>query len=261
MTAPGVLAGRIAVVTGGASGIGAACALALAEAGADVALLIHQDDDAAIETESAIIARGRRGKRFTIEVGDEAQVEGAFDAIGGTLGVPDILVNSAGLNQSGVAVADMELAQWDRLLRTDLTGSFLTSRRFVRNLRDAARSGAIVNITTIHAFAMRAGGADYTAAKGGQTNLTRTMALETASLGITVNAIAPGMTLTAMNRQAMDDPRHRTKLEGQIPLGRAGRAEEVARLAVYLASPDASYITGTTVTIDGGLSLLMGQGA
>ncbi len=260
MTAAGLLAGRIAVVTGGASGIGAACALALAEAGADVAILIHADDDAAMEVERAVLARGRRGKRIAADVGNEAQVEGAFDAVAGTFGVPDILVNSAGLNQSGVAVADMEFAQWDRLLRTDLTGNFLTSRRFVRDLRNKGEAGAIVNITSIHAFAMRAGGADYTAAKGGQANLTRTMAIECAPLGITVNAIAPGMILTPMNAEANDSKR-RADMERAIPSGRAGTPEEVAKLAVFLASPDAAYITGATVVIDGGLSLMMGQGA
>ena len=256
----GVLSGRIAAVTGGDSGIGAACALALAEGGADVAIVIHQDGGAAAAVEAKIVAHGRRAARVIADVGDEAQVERALDTVRGTLGVPDILVNSAGLNETGVAVADMELAQWEKLLRTDLTGSFLTSRRFVRDLRDKGASGAIVNITSIHAFAMRVGAADYTAAKGGQDNLTKTMALECAPLGITVNAIAPGMILTPMNADAAD-PEKRAEKESAIPAGRAGKPEEVGRLAAFLASPDASYITGATVVIDGGLSLLMGQGA
>ena len=255
------LAGRIAVVTGGNSGIGAACSIALAAAGADVALMCHKVDDDAAGVSTEILRMGRRAASIRVDLGSEKDVEQGFDTVAEKLDVPDILVNSAGLNMSGTAVADMAADAWDQMIRTDLTGSFLTSRRFVRGLRDVGRPGAIINITSIHAFAMRAGGADYAAAKGGQTNLTRTMALETASLGITVNAIAPGMILTAMNQQAMDDPSHRAKLEQQIPAGRAGRAEEVGRLAAYLASPDAAYITGITVTIDGGLSLLMGQGA
>lgn len=255
------LAGRIAVVTGGNSGIGAACSLALAAAGADVALFCHELDEDAARVSTEVLQGGRRAASMRVDVGQEEDVEQGFDTVAERLGLPDILVNSAGLNMSGTAVADMAADAWDRMIRTDLTGCFLTSRRFVRGLREARRPGAIVNITSIHAFAMRAGGADYTAAKGGQTNLTRTMALETAALGITVNAIAPGMILTAMNQQAMDDPDHRAKLEKQLPLGRAGRAQEVGRLAAYLASPDAAYVTGTTVTIDGGLSLLLGQGA
>ena len=260
MTTAGALSGRIAAVTGGASGIGSACALALAEAGADVALLVHTDGDAAAEIEGRIVSHGRRAVRVAVDVGDEAQVGSAFDTVRGSLGVPDILVNSAGLNQSSVPVVDMDLAQWERLLRVDLTGSFLTSRRFVRDLRANGDPGAIVNITSIHAFAMRSGAADYTAAKGGQANLTKTMALECAPLGITVNAIAPGMILTPMNAGAAD-PEQRAEMERAIPAGRAGRPEEIGRLAAFLASRDASYITGATIVVDGGLSLLMGQGA
>ena len=118
-----------------------------------------------------------------LDVGDQAEVGSAFDAVRGSLGVPDILVNSAGLNQSGVPMVDMDLAQWERLLRADLTGSFLTSRRFVRDLRASGDSGAIVIITSIHAFAMRSGAADYTAAKGGQANLTRTRRSNARRLG------------------------------------------------------------------------------
>ncbi len=256
-----ILAGRIAVVTGGNSGIGAACSTALAAAGADVALFCHDLDEEAARVSTEILQAGRRAASLRVDVGREEDVEQGFDKVAEGLGLPDILVNSAGLNMSGTAVADMDTAAWEWMIRTDLTGCFLTSRRFVRGLRAARRPGAVINITSIHAFAMQAGGADYTAAKGGQANLTSTLALETAPLGITVNAIAPGMILTAMNQQAMDDDAHRAKLEKLIPLGRAGRADEVARLAVYLASPDASYITGATVVIDGGLSLLVGQGA
>lgn len=136
-------------------------------------------------------ALGGKPVAVRVDVADEKSVEAGFDAVG----VPDILVNSAGLNMSGVKVADMDLAQWNRLLATDLTGSFLTSRRFVRDLKRTRRAATIVNITSVHAFAMRSGGADYDAAKDGQANLTRTLALEIADRGITVNVIAPGMIL------------------------------------------------------------------
>lgn len=256
-----ILAGRIAVVTGGDSGIGAACVTALAAAGADVAVVYQGDKDRAGEVLAEVARLGRAGTAVPADVGVEADVERAFDEVRLHLGAPDILVNSAGLNMTGTPIADMTADQWDRLVRVDLTGTFLTCRRFVRDLRGTGRPAAVVNITSIHAAVMRAGGADYAAAKGGQTNLTRTLALEVADQGVTVNAVAPGMILTAMNQAAMDDAGELARAEAAIPVKRAGRAEEVARLVVYLASPDAAYITGTTVTIDGGLSLLLGQGA
>jgi glucose 1-dehydrogenase len=155
----------------------------------------------------------------------------------------------------------MALAQWERLLRTDLTGSFLTCRRFVRDLRAAGRPGRVINISSIHAKVVRAGAADYDSAKGGLRNLTATLALEAAPWRINVNAVAPGMILTPMNARAVADQAYRQSLEASIPWGRAGTAEEVAKVAVFLASPAADYITGTTITIDGGLSLVLGQKA
>jgi glucose 1-dehydrogenase len=255
------LVDRIAVVTGGESGIGAACVTALAAAGADVAVLFHQDEVQGEASAKAVQVLGRKSAAIRADVSSEPDVEKAFDAVADAIGIADILVNSAGLNMSGIPVAKMSLEQWNRVIQTDLTGSFLTSRRFVRNLEVSRRAGAIINITSIHSAVMRAGGADYDAAKGGQRNLTRTMALETARLGITVNAIAPGMILTPMNERAMADPAYRQGLEKSIPLGRAGTPDEVAGVVVFLASPAAAYITGATITIDGGLSLELGQGA
>ena len=162
---------------------------------------------------------------------------------------------------TGVNVSDMSAQQWQDLIETDLTGSFFTCRRFIRNLKGSGRPAAIVNITSIHSSVMRAGGADYDSAKGGQTNLTKTLSLEVAQHGITVNAIAPGMILTPMNDKALHDEGYRATLTRKIPLKRAGKPEEVAGVAVFLVSPAGRYITGSTVTIDGGLSLELGQGA
>ena len=255
------LNGRTAVVTGGDSGIGAACAIALAAAGADVALTYLHDRDGAEATAETIRKHGRKALAMESDVRVEAAVEDGFDRIAEELGVPDILVNSAGINMSGVNVADMETEKWENMLRTDVTGTFLTCRRFVRDLRKADRGGAIINITSIHADVMRAGGADYMAAKGAQKDFTETLALEVAGDGITVNAIAPGMILTPMNQSAEDHWIVRKAKSEFIPLKRPGEPEEVANVAVFLASPAGAYFTASTLTIDGGLSKMLALGA
>lgn len=257
----GVLKERVALVTGGDSGIGAACAKALAQAGADVAITYLDDRESAEATAAAIRDAGRNAIALQSDVREEVAVEACFDQVSASLGVPDILINSAGLNMSGVEVADMTLEKWHDMMRTDLTGTFLTCRRFVRDRRRAKAGGSIINITSIHADVMRAGGADYMAAKGGQKNFTETLALEVASDGITVNAIAPGMILTPMNQSAKDHWIVRKVKTEFIPLKRAGRPEEVAAAAVFLASPAGAYCTASTLTIDGGLSKMLALGA
>ncbi|MEP9361050.1 SDR family oxidoreductase [Sphingomonas sp. KR3-1] len=249
------------MVTGGESGIGRASAIALAQAGWDVAILYYRDAAAAAETAKAVTDAGRRAAQVQADVGDEAAVEAAFDAAVAALGPIACLVNSAGLNMRGTPVADMALAQWQQMLRTDLDGVFLTSRRFVRDAHARKQGGSIVNISSIHAVDVRAGGADYCAAKAAVKSLTETMALEEAPHGVTVNCVAPGMILTPMNARAVADADYRRALEANIPAGRAGTPEEVAALVVFLASPAARYINGATLTIDGALSLLLAQDA
>ncbi|HVZ14387.1 MAG TPA: SDR family oxidoreductase [Bauldia sp.] len=255
------LSGRTAIVTGAESGIGAATATVLAKAGATLAVFYYRDENGAAETLASVQAHGAKGATIQVDVRDEAAVEHAFDEATSALGIADILINSAGLNQSHVDVANMSTEQWRRLIDTDLSGAFFTCRRFVRDLRAAAKAGRIVNVSSIHQDVMRAGAADYTSAKGGLRNLTETLALECAPLKINVNAVAPGMILTPMNARAEADAKVRAAAAAHIPWGRAGTAAEVAEVIAFLASDAADYITGTTVKIDGGLSLQLGLGA
>lgn len=250
-----------AIVTGGESGIGRACALALGRRGAAVAITYFDDERAGAAVAAEIERGGGQALARRTDVADEMAVDALFAAAEAAFGPVRLLVNSAGLNMSGTPIADMSLARFDRVLRADLYGPFLTCRRFVRGLQGRPGGGRIVNISSIHERAPRPGGAEYDSAKGGLAQLTATLALELAPQHIAVNAVAPGMILTPMNQSALDDPDELRRKEAAIPWGRAGTAEEVAELVLFLLSEKADYVTGATVTIDGALSLTVAQGA
>ncbi|SDF16432.1 glucose 1-dehydrogenase [Limimaricola pyoseonensis] len=252
---------KVAILTGSESGIGQAIAMAFAREGADCVLGYHSNTEGAEETRDAVRAAGRAAVIVKCDHTQPDDVERLFATCADTFGAPEILVNSAGLDAPGVELAEMDDATWDKMLKTDLFGPFLCCRAFIRARRAAGGGGRIVNISSVHEEIARPASAAYDAAKGGLKMLTRTLCLELAPDRIAVNNIAPGMILTKMNQEAMDNPKQLERQTRNIPWKRAGRPEEVAHMAVYLASPEADYVTGQSFVIDGGLSLNVGQGA
>ena len=255
------LGGKVALVTGGDSGIGRATAEAFAEEGADVAFTFLRDAEGAEGTRRLVEAAGRRALAVQADQRDPAAVARLFERVGAELGPPDVLVNAAGVGQGGAPVADMPVEQWEDVIRSDLSGPFFCCQQFVRLRRARGGGGKIVNVTSVHESIPSTESAAYGAAKGGLRNLSRTLALEAAPDRITVNNVAPGLTDTPMTAGALRDPEARAKAVEAIPLGRPGLPREVARLIVYLASADADYVTGQSFVIDGGLSMNWGQGA
>ena len=248
---PGKLAGKVAVVTGGASGIGLAAVRLFASEGAELAIV---DRDPASLREAVSEAGGAAPLLLEGDVGDEAAVEGHAAAVADRFGGFDILLTCAGWsNRQGVA--ETTLAEWEGVLNTNLTGSFLWSRAAIASMRSRG-GGAIVLIASQLAFAGGRGNAAYIASKGAIVSLTRTMALDHASEGIRVNAIAPGATRTPLLesgfREAEDPASAEARSISRHPLGRFGKPEEVARAALFLASNDSSFTTGTCLMVDGG---------
>lgn len=255
------LQGEIALVTGSDSGIGQATAIEMAKEGADVAVVYFHDRDGAEATAREVRAAGRRATVLQLGQRDPAQVRDVFAEATRALGTPTILVNDAGMNGTGTPVRDLSDEVWDDTIRTNLYGPFYCCREFIRGLDGGGRHGAIVNVTSVHQEIPNAGAAAYDASKGGLRNLTTTLALELGERNINVNNVAPGMVLTPMNQQARDDPKVREKKVQSIPMKRAAQPEEIAHVAVFLASPQARYVHGATIVVDGGLVLFQGQGA
>ena len=218
-------------------------------------------DDRAQKTLAAVKAAGSDGCVIGADVCDEAAIERAFREAQQALGIPTILVNDAGIDALGKNLVDLNLSQWERAIRTNLTGPFLCARSFLLSLGADGAGAKIINIGSVHEEIPRSGATEYCASKGGLRNLTRALALELAPRKITVNGIAPGMILTPMNQADLEDPAKRKADEETIPLKRAGWPEEIAELALFLASPAADYVTGSSYVMDGGLMQNTGQGA
>lgn len=252
---------ELAIVTGADSGMGQATAIAFAQEGADVVITYLEDRAGAEETARRVEAAGRKAAVYQCDQRASKNVSELYRQVTGSLGVPTILVNNAGIDATGTMVKDMSDEEWEDRLRSNLFGPFYFCREFIRAIDGSGRHGTIINITSVHQEIPRAGAAGYDVSKGGLRNLTTTLALELAEKNINVNNIAPGMVLTPMNQAAVDDPEVRRKQVQSIPMKRAARPEEIAHAAVFLASEQARYIHGTTLVVDGALMLYQGQGA
>jgi len=260
MTAQRLL-NKVALITGSDSGIGQASAVAFAGEGADMVVSYLHDADGAAATAKQVEDAGRKAIIVQVDISDETQVAAVFDRAVEAFGTIDILMNNAGVDASGTEVADLETEIWDKAIRTNVYGAFFCCRRFIQERRKQGGGGKIINVTSVHEDIPNAGGADYDCSKGAIRNLTRTLALELAPLRINVNNLAPGMVLTPFNQAAIDDPALLEEQVQSIPFKRAAEPAEIARLALFLASSDSDYCTGSTFTMDGGLARNLGQGA
>ena len=244
-----MLENKAAVVTGAGRGIGRSIAIALAKAGADIAIVFERNEDAAKETAKAVEALGRTARIYTCNVADYVQVKTTAAQMINDFKQIHILVNNAGITRDGLAIM-MPAENFDKVLETNLNGAFYMLRElgphFARN-----REGRIINIASVSGLMGNAGQSNYAAAKAGMIGMTKSVARELASRGITCNAIAPGFIQTDMTDALPEKTRE--KAMEQIPLKRMGTPEDIANLAVFLAGESASYITGEVIKVDGGL--------
>ncbi len=246
------LSGKTAVVTGGSRGIGRAIALRLAEQGADVAFSYKGNAAAAAETVAAIETFGRRGLGIQADVSDPESADALIKEAIAVFGKVDILVNNAGITRDDL-IMRMGIDAWREVIDTNLSGAFYAIKAVTRPMLKA-RSGRIINITSVSGQAGQMGQANYSSAKAGLIGLTKATARELASRGITVNAVAPGFVVTELTQDLPDDLK--AELIKRTPLGRFGETGEVASAVAFLASDEAAYITGQVLAVDGGLVMM-----
>lgn len=250
----GRLSGKVAIVTGSSSGIGQSIAIRLASEGANIVIDYRNHAEGAEETKKQVEATGSRGIIVQADVSRLSDVQRLVDQAWQQLGSCDVLVNNAGVEKSA-DFWDVTEQDYDTVLDVNLKGPFFLTQAFVRRLRDAKRPGRIVNISSVHEDMAFPHFSTYCVSKGGVRMFTRNLAVELGPLGITINNIAPGAIATPINKKLLDDKPKLDALLKNIPLGRMGSPEEVATLTAFLASDDAAYITGSTYTIDGGLTV------
>ncbi|HEY1793633.1 MAG TPA: SDR family oxidoreductase [Opitutaceae bacterium] len=246
------LKGKVAIITGAATGIGRAIATRFAKEGASVVIDYVGKDDVANETSAAVAQVGGRYVAIKADVADQAQVQALIDGAVRSFGRLDIVVNNAGIEKKAPFV-DFSAGDLQRIMAVNLVGPFLVAQAAARQMIKQGGGGRIINISSVHEDLPMPTNAAYCASKGGLRMLTRTIAVELAPSAITVNNIAPGAIFTPIDRDIESNPELEKKLMAEIPLGRWGRPEEVAGLAAFLASDEAAYITGSTSFIDGGM--------
>ena len=242
----------VAIVTASDSGIGKATAVVLAEAGYDLGITWHEDEDGARGTAEEVETAGGRAEVRRLDLSDASTGASVIDDLADSFGRLDVLVNNAGTGRPATFL-ETSLADWRHVLEVDLTGAFVCAQAAARRMVDAG-GGRIVNVTSVHEHVPLEGSSSYSTAKGGLGLLTKVMALELAEHGVLVNAVAPGEISTPMTGQHDVDPRSEER--PGVPLGRPGDAREIATVIRFLASADASYVTGSSFVVDGGLLLM-----
>ncbi len=259
-----VLKGQKALVTGASSGIGKGIAIALGQAGADVVVNYIAGDDAAGQVVEEIKAAGSEAFAHKADVSDEQQVKAMFKHMFNEFGTIDILVNNAGI-QKDAPIDKMTLEQWNLVIKVNLTGQFLCAREAIREFKRrgvvkeiSCAAGKIIFISSVHEIIPWARHANYAASKGGVMLLMKSIAQEVAPFRIRVNSIAPGAIRTPINTAAWETPETYNRLMELVPYNRIGEVEDIGRAAVWLASDHSDYVTGTSLIIDGGMTLYPG---
>lgn len=246
-----MLKGKVALVTGASRGIGKAIALGLAENGAAVAVNYSSSESSALEVAEIIRKNGGKAEIFKARVNEEAEVEEMFSAVEKKLGPVDILVNNAGITKDNLLMR-MKTEEWDMVIDVNLKGAFLCTRRALKGMMKN-RYGKIINISSVVGFSGNAGQFNYSATKAGVIGMTKSAALECASRGIRVNAVAPGFIETDMTASISDDMK--AAYMEKIPLKSLGKPEDIANAVIYLASPLSDYMTGQPLHLNGGMYL------